>query len=101
MMYSPADSKLAVVALFPSASTAGRGFANFTLPGPRNLLHEMVMAGWPRPRAASGGRTPSSVAHSVNATGSDTLVFIVAAISVGGPVNDFPAGSNFSTGGVL
>src|SRR5450432_552648 len=106
--YSPGSLKVDVVAALPlkaaagcqgASATGGRGLANLTSPGPRNLLHRTVTGG------VFGGLAPASVlassaTHSVSGSG----LASVASSSVGmarGPCTDGPASAKASVGGVL
>src|SRR5580700_12243517 len=81
--YSPGSLKVAVVAALPPkvafggilpciSSSAGLLFANVTPPGPRNLLHVMVIGAFGR--TLPGDSVTSSAAQSVNASGRPTAV---------------------------
>src|SRR6516225_1603309 len=80
--YSPGSLNVAVVVAFPAKaagggawksafSTLGFSASNFTMPGPRNLLHVTVTAGIILAKAANdGGTLASSATHTASGTGS-------------------------------
>src|SRR5262245_6684122 len=102
-MYSPGSLNVAVVLALPvnvvfsgplnsAASAVGLSAANFTEPGPRNLLHVSVTAGV-RGRVAPGTLFASSATHKGSVNGLPVIT-LIAVLCPRGPFTHGPVALN-------